>query len=127
MKNISSAFIRVALIFALVGMGLGLYMAMSGDHSQRPAHAHINLLGWVTMMLYGLFYKCFDDAGRSRLARIQFWITTTGVAVMNAGIFALYGGLPQAEPAAAVGSLLVIAGLILFALIATRTTAGDPA
>lgn len=46
---------------------------------------------------------------------------------MNAGIFALYGGLPQAEPAAAVGSLLVIAGLILFALIATRTTAGDPA
>ena len=123
MKNISGAFVRVALLFALVGMGLGLYMAMSGDHAQRPAHAHINLLGWVSMMLYGLFYKCCGDAGRTRLALSQFWISTIGVVVMNTGIFLIYAGMPKAEPAAAIGSLLVIAGLILFALIALRATA----
>lgn len=72
MNNISGSFIRVALLFAIVGMGLGLFMAISGDHAQRPAHAHINLLGWVTMMLYGLFYRSYDLAGRSRLAVVQF-------------------------------------------------------
>lgn len=41
---------------------------------------------------------------------------------MNAGLIALYGGHPGAEPAAAIGSILVILGMILFALVAFRTT-----
>lgn len=44
---------------------------------------------------------------------------------MNTGIFLIYSGLPKAEPAAAIGSLFVIAGLLLFALIATRATRPD--
>lgn len=122
MKHISGTFIRIAVLFGLIGMGLGLIMAISGDHTQRPAHAHINLLGWVSMMLFGLFYKCFPQAGRYRLATAHFWTSSIGVVVMNAGLLALYAGQPKAEPAAAIGSILVILGMILFALVAYKTT-----
>lgn len=127
MKNISGTFIRIAVLFGLIGMALGLIMAISGDHTQRPAHAHINLIGWASMMLFGLFYRSHPEAGRSRLAAAHLWSSGIGVVVMNAGLIALYGGHPGAEPAAAIGSILVILGMILFALVAFRTTgpAGD--
>ena len=46
--------IAVAATAALCGMGLGIFMAVSQDFTLMPAHAHLNLLGWVSMALYGL-------------------------------------------------------------------------
>jgi hypothetical protein len=36
-------------------MSGGILMAIAQDFTLAPAHAHLNLLGWVTMALYGLF------------------------------------------------------------------------
>ena len=44
----------VAALAALGGMGLGIVMGISQDFTLAPAHAHLNLLGWVTMAIYGL-------------------------------------------------------------------------
>ncbi len=70
MENISGKFMKIAVTFALIGMGFGIKMAITGEHDQIQAHAHINLLGWVTMMLYGLFYRSHEGAGLSKLAPI---------------------------------------------------------
>ena len=40
--------ISVAAIAALCGMSLGIFMATHQDFTLAPAHAHLNLLGWVT-------------------------------------------------------------------------------
>ena len=54
------------LITALTGVppqafqehpALGIAMAMRQDFTLAPAHAHLNLLGWVSMALYGLYYR----------------------------------------------------------------------
>ena len=48
MKASSLSFFA-AVIAVLVGMSWGIVMAISQDHSAMPAHAHLNLLGWVSL------------------------------------------------------------------------------
>jgi hypothetical protein len=50
----SRAWLRLAVAYFAVGVMLGVAMGASGDHSLFPLHAHINLLGWVSMALFGL-------------------------------------------------------------------------
>jgi hypothetical protein len=54
---IDALFLRLAALYAVLGMSLGIWMGISGDHGQYPTHAHINLLGWVSFALYGLIYR----------------------------------------------------------------------
>ena len=54
--NLSNWFLRIAVVYLLAGVSLGIFMGASGDHSMFPLHAHINLLGWVSMSLFGFFY-----------------------------------------------------------------------
>ena len=49
MKGIDRLFLRIAVVYVLAGMALGIFMAMSDDHSQMPTHAHMNLMGWAPM------------------------------------------------------------------------------
>jgi hypothetical protein len=37
-------------------------MAASRDHSSTPAHAHLNLLGWVSLFLFGIYYRMHPTA-----------------------------------------------------------------
>src|SRR5690606_32515143 len=53
MPNISNLYFRTAVLFLIAGIGLGLMMSISGNHNVIGAHAHINLLGWVTSALFG--------------------------------------------------------------------------
>ena len=48
MPKISHLFFRTAVLFLIVGIGMGLQMAISQNHNVIGAHAHVNLLGWVT-------------------------------------------------------------------------------
>ncbi|MBX9823195.1 MAG: hypothetical protein K2Y19_21540, partial [Afipia birgiae] len=56
MKASSLSFFA-AVIAVLIGMSWGIVMAISKDHSAMPAHAHLNLLGWVSLFLFGIFYR----------------------------------------------------------------------
>ena len=117
MVNIDRWFLRIAVIYALVAMLLGITMGISQDHSQMPTHAHLNLLGWVSMALYALVYRQWPAAGRGKLAMIHFWTANAGALVLNAGVYALMAGNMALEPVAIAGSLLAIAGMLIFAII----------
>src|SRR6478752_7199076 len=69
----SSLSFQAAVLLVLVGMGWGIAMAASGDHSTMPAHAHLNLLGWVSLFLFGIFYHLHPAIDQSRAARLQVW------------------------------------------------------
>ena len=62
MKNMSNWFLRLAVLYLIAGVSLGLFMAASHDHSMFPVHAHLNLLGWVSLSLFGLFYRACPAA-----------------------------------------------------------------
>src|SRR4051812_23240729 len=56
MPRVSAAFFMTGALFLIMGMCWGIAMAVSQNFALAPAHAHLNLLGWVTMSIYGTFY-----------------------------------------------------------------------
>ena len=82
MPRVSAAFFGVGALCVLTGMLWGIHMAMSKDFTLMPAHAHLNLVGWVTMSLYGTFYALTANTLSPRLAWGNFVISALGVLVM---------------------------------------------
>ena len=110
-----------AVCLGIVGMGIGIAMAASGDHSVFPAHAHLNLLGWVSLFLIGIFYRLHPTLDASRAAFIQSVIWICGTIVLTCGVAAVYLGHPELELIAIVGSLMVLGDMILFAYLVFRS------
>jgi hypothetical protein len=124
--NIAHAFLRLGVICGLVGMAGGVAMGVSQNFTLAPAHAHLNLLGWVSMMLYALFYERFPGAARSRLAGAHFLLNAAGVVAQVAGLALVVAGRRWAEPIMATGATAVLASMLLFAAIVFRATSGRP-
>lgn len=106
--------LRLAAVYFSLAVLLGIGMGISGDHSLFPVHAHLNLLGWVSMALFGLIYRHFQDAGQNRLAKLQFWLYNLGFPVMMASLTLKLTGYPQIEPVLGASSLVVACGVVLF-------------
>jgi hypothetical protein len=115
MKPLPYFFLSVAVLQALVGMGLGVFMGISGDFTLAPAHAHNNLLGWVGMAIFGLYYALLPEVGMRPLATIHFWIALAGNILMPLGIAFLLTNNGSAF--SVVGSLLEIISMLLFGFV----------
>jgi hypothetical protein len=116
---------RAATLFALCGMAMGIAMAASRDHSVMPAHAHLNLLGWVSLFLFGIYYKLNPVTDRSRLALVQVGVWAFGTVVLTIAVAAIHMGYDAFDPIAAVGSLIVLAAMVLFTVLVFRPAAAD--
>ena len=102
---------------ALAGMALGMAMGITQDFTLAPAHAHLNLLGWVTMALYGLYHR---STGRTDggLGWTQVLAGAVGAIMMSAGLaIYLHLGDDRYMPLVIVGSLLAVLGMALFVAI----------
>ena len=118
MRGISYLFIVTASLYALIGMGWGIHMAASENHSLSPAHGHLNLIGWVSMMLYGFYYHLVSEAAQTVLAKIHFAVATAGILIITPGIAMVLQGGSHA-PAKA-GSVLVLVSALIFAYTVIR-------
>ena len=76
-------FIAAALA-GLTGMSLGIWMGMNEDFTLAPVHAHLNLLGWVTLALYGLYHRGVER-GSNRLAWMQAGSAALGAPLLSGG------------------------------------------
>jgi cbb3-type cytochrome oxidase subunit 1 len=85
------AFIRASLVWFTLGIVLGLAMAAHPAWVvYRPAHAHMNVVGFLTMMLFGVGYqllpRLFGHPLHSRaLAVAHWWLANAGLAAIVAG------------------------------------------
>ena len=123
MPQVAQHFFKSGILFLIVGIAMGLGMAISGNHDVIGAHAHTNLLGWVTSALFGGYYALNPGKAETRLAAIQFWVYTAGVAAMVPSLFLLLRGDEALEPVVVVSSLVAFAGVLLFAAVVFRTSA----
>jgi hypothetical protein len=121
----SSLSFKAAVLFAMTGMAMGIAMAATHDHSVFPAHAHLNLLGWVSLFLIGIYYKFNPSLDVSRAALIQMAVWVLGTIVLTIGVAAIYLGRPAAEPIAIVGSLIIFADMLFFAVLVFRPAPKD--
>jgi len=120
MEAFVRAFIRASLVWFGVGVLLGLWMAMDpAAVIYRPAHMHANLLGFVSMMIFGVAYHVIPRFTgmplRSRRAAIaHVMLANTGLAAM-VGAWLVRASAPAvAMPALAIGGILSAAGAFLF-------------
>jgi drug/metabolite transporter (DMT)-like permease len=117
MPRVSQLFFRTAIVLFIIGIAIGLHMGISEDHSAFPAHAHINLLGWVTSAIFGAYYALNPVKAQRRVAMVQFWVYNLGLLLMLPALYLKYTGTPEAEPVLAFGSLVVGVGVLIFAYI----------
>jgi xanthine/uracil permease len=111
---VGKAYLKVATVYFTIGVLAGLTMGIIHDFRFTSVHAHVNLLGWVTMALFGLIYHFYPNAANSKLAKIQFWFHNIGVPVMLGGISLQVLGVSAALPPTIIGSITVVIGVILF-------------
>jgi hypothetical protein len=117
----SRAWFRLAAVYFAAGVMLGVAMGASGDHSLFPVHAHINLLGWVSMALFGLIGAVHPAITEGRIATAQFWMHNVGVPVMLGALALRIKGFPSVEPLVGVASIVVGCSVLLFLwLVFTR-------
>jgi hypothetical protein len=113
---------RISVSVGLLGMALGIVMGIRQDFVLAPAHAHLNLIGFVSLFLSALYYRAFPEAAASRLARYQAVVSVIGAILFPVGIAGvLLGGHDRFEPVVVAGALTVFAGMLLFAVIVYRT------
>jgi peptidoglycan/LPS O-acetylase OafA/YrhL len=116
----SSLSFRLAVLFVIAGIAMGIGMAASQDHSIMPAHAHLNLLGWVSLFLFGIYYERRPARDASKLAVTQVVLWSVGTVVLTAAVAAIHLGYTAADPLAALASLIVLAAMVLFAYFVFR-------
>jgi hypothetical protein len=122
MPRVSAAFFAVGVIAVLIGMFWGMYMGASGNMTTMPAHAHLNLVGWVTMALYGTFYALEKDNISPRLAWTNFAISTAAIIIMipSLAMFLSHGNDPTYLPGMKAGEGLAALGMLVFAISVFR-------
>lgn len=125
--QLSNTFLRLAVLFSLIGVGLGYVMGSTQNFTASPVHAHINLLGWVSMFLYGLFYRAVPEAAAGWLPKAHLGLSVGGFLIFMPSLAieilardsALMG---VATVGIIVGPTVVLLGFILFAFIVFRST-----
>ena len=111
MGTIDRSFMISGIILGILGMAFGIHMGISQDFTLAAAHAHVNLVGFVSLTLFGLAYRA-GIAKVDGLATLHFWIALVGAVLFPIGIVV---AIIREQPALAIlGSLLVLLSMVLF-------------
>src|SRR5699024_8470270 len=85
MNQYSKILLRFSAIFALVGAFLGSHIAGAGSMAFRPIHAHILVVGWLTLFAWAVYYKVFYKK-TSKLAATQVATGIIGAIGLTVGM-----------------------------------------
>jgi cbb3-type cytochrome oxidase subunit 1 len=130
------AFLKSSLAWLVLGVTLGSIIAVHPPWIlYRPAHAHMLLLGFVAMMIFGVAYhvvpRFTSNPLHSRRAPFaHWWASNIGLATLVIGFVMRARGVPAASALMAAGATLAAAGAYIFAYVIWRTidgTAGQKA
>ena len=122
MISVSNNFLRLGVLSALVGMSLGVWMGANQDFVLRPVLVHVNLLGFASMMLFGLFYRVFPAAGRGWLPLAHFVLSVLGFLILMPSLTLLVLGKPVFMPAMIASEIMLVASMLLFVVIVFAAT-----
>lgn len=110
--------IRVSVFYFLFGISIGLFMSGTLQLNWAAAHAHVNLVGWVSGAIIGLVYSVFPKAGNSAIGKWSFWTFNIGLPLLLASMF-----MVQIEAVRGIahtftftGGGIMTVGVILFAV-----------
>jgi cbb3-type cytochrome oxidase subunit 1 len=112
MNRIDLKFLLLGAMMLTAGVSLGVVMGIRHDFSLAPVHAHINLVGWASLSLFGIVYKLYPELARSRLAAWHFALSAPAAILFPIGI--ALSMLYEQPLVAILAALIWLAGAILF-------------
>lgn len=115
--------LKLALVYLMLGVAMGVAMGVSHRFEYAPVHAHINLLGWVSLGMFALIYRMHPQAARTRLACWQFWLHNIGLPVFMVSLFLLRSGVEGADAFVRIGAAVTFVGVVLFGVNLLRALA----
>lgn len=130
MEWFARAFIQASLLWLALGVTLGTGMAVHPAWTiYKPVHMHMTLLGFVTMMIFGVGYHVLprfvgNPLWSKRLAGVHVWASNLGLALMCVGFTLRVWTESDQRVAGAIlgtGGALSALGAYLFAFNLWRT------
>src|SRR5699024_2901593 len=108
-------------LFAVIGSFLGAHMAGAGSFAFRPIHAHVLVVGWLSLFAWAVYYKVFYSKD-SMLARFHVWSAIIGSIGLSVGMWLHYlniFNLPKTVTLIfyIVGGTVLLFSFILFLLL----------
>lgn len=122
MKDLAKWFFAAGAVFALFGMAWGIQMSITQDHTLSPAHGHLNLIGFVTLTVFGVYYALTPGAAKSKTATAHLCLSLLAVIIIVPGIAMAISG--AGETLAKVGSIVTILTMALFLFMILRHGVG---
>src|SRR5512140_3188423 len=101
----SKAFVKASVVWLALGVSFGFAMVVHPVWGvYRTAHLHMTLVGFVTMMIYGVGYHVgprftWHPLWSRRLAGWHWWLSNVGLALLVAGFVFRISMTIGAEPA----------------------------
>jgi hypothetical protein len=119
--DIARYFVATGAVLGGLGMAMGIAMGVSEDFTLSPAHAHLNLVGWVSLVLFGLAYRV-ELARSGSLATMHYAVASAGAIVLPIGI---YFAIVRSQPTVAIiGAILSLASMLIFIVNVWRAPRG---
>jgi len=121
------AFLKSSLVWFGTGITLGLAMAVYPPLVvYRTAHLHLNLLGFVGQMIYGVSLHVVPrffghPLVHPRLAGAQFWLAQAGLVLLAGGFALRVPGIAGANASIAAGAVLSAAAAFCYIVNIWRT------
>ena len=125
-------FVRASLVWFGVGVLIGISMAFFPREAlvYRTAHIHANLLGFVSMMIYGVAYHVMprfsgNPLHSRREAAVHLWVANAGLALLVVGWIGRVWVAAPADIALRTGAAASAVGAGLFIHNIWKTLGGD--
>ncbi|MFQ5428257.1 MAG: hypothetical protein ACE5EZ_04675 [Thermodesulfobacteriota bacterium] len=131
MSKITVAFIKAAMVYFVLAMLLGIHMSRTGvAYPSMPVHVHFNLLGWMSMMIYGVAYHILPRfSGQAlwseKLSTWHFYLANIGLIGMTLG-WLLIGRSGGGGAILYIFSLVEGVSIVFFALNMFKTVKAAP-
>ncbi|GAB4075138.1 hypothetical protein GCM10028778_26410 [Barrientosiimonas marina] len=89
MRNYSKVLLRFSALFALIGAFIGSHMAGSGGAMFKSVHAHILVVGWLTLFAWAVYYRLFTPV-KTIIATLHVWTAIIGAIGLTVGMWFYY-------------------------------------
>jgi cbb3-type cytochrome oxidase subunit 1 len=112
MQRLDIKFLLLGAVMLIGGVGMGIYMGIAHDFALSPIHAHTNLVGFVSLSLFGIVYRLYPELQERRAAKVHFALAAPAAIAFPFGIYlAIFAQNPILS---IVASLAWMAGCLLF-------------
>lgn len=118
--TLDRSFLVIGLVYGILGLVLGIFMAATRDHGQLVTHAHLMLVGFLLSIIYAVIHRVWLNEPNRLISRLQFGAHHLGTVMMVVGLFLLYGGHQthdNLEPLLASASIIVLVAMILMTVL----------